>query len=326
LLWLSETDVKSVLDPGLLVAGIENVFTEYGRGNAVNPRETRIDDYDLPANFVAFPAYLPTIHSYAVKVLAGNDRNPERGLPFIHAVIVLLDTQTGEIQAIMEARYLTACRTAATSAVATKFLAKPDATCLGILGTGIQGRLHLEVLPLTRAFHTVRVGSPSGGTDRARAMAREADAVFGGTPRVVACSSVTEVVRGADVLVTATNSRVPLFEDDLVAGDCHINVVGCFRPCAMEIPPRLMSRARTVVADQVERFQGHWEGDAKLEFDRRVLDSVTSLAEAIVQGQGATRRGGLSLFMSEGMAMEDAVAAQLVYERAIEAGVGQRLT
>jgi ornithine cyclodeaminase/alanine dehydrogenase-like protein (mu-crystallin family) len=326
LLWLSETDVKSVLDPGLLVAGIEKVFTEYGRGKAVNPKETRIDDYDLPANFVAFPAYLPTMHTYAVKVLAGNDRNPARGMPFIHAVVVLLAAETGEILAVMEARYLTACRTAATSAVATKVLAKPDATCLGILGTGIQGRLHLEVVPLTRAFHTVQVCSPSGGTDRAKAMAEEAGAKFGGKPRVVACRSVVDVVRKADVLITATNSRVPLFEDDLVVRDCHVNVVGCFRPGAMEIPPRLMSRARSVVADQVQRFQGHWESEANLEFDRHVLDSVTSLAEAVTHDQTNPHPGGLSLFMSEGMAMEDAVAARLVYERAIEAGVGQRLT
>ena len=325
MLWLSESDVESVLDPGLLVTGIEEVFTLYGRGKAVNPRETRIDDYDLPANFVAFPAYIPTMHSFAVKVLAGNDRNPERGLPFIHAVIVLLDTKTGVALAIMEARYLTACRTAATSAVATKFLAKPDATRLGILGTGIQGRLHLEVLPLTRAFDTVHICSPSGGTNRAEAMAEKADTAFGGRPRVVACGSVADVVRGAGVLVTATNARVPLFEDDLIVGDCHVNVIGCFRPGAMEIPPQLMSRARSVVADQVERFRDHWGSEATLEFDRRALNVVTSLAEAIARDRTKPAPGGLSLFMSEGMAMEDAIAARLVYERAIEAGVGQKL-
>ena len=307
MLWLSEADVESVLDPRLLVAGIEEVFTEYGRGTVVNPRETRIDDYDLPANFVAFPAYVPTMGTYAVKVLAGNDRNPARGLPFIHAVVVLLDTDTGEILAVMEARYLTACRTAATSAVATGVLAKPDATCLGILGTGIQGRLHLRVLPLARAFRTVRICSPSGAHERVEAMAEEAGARFGAELRVIACHSVADVVREADVLTTATNSRVPLFENDLLAGDCHVNVVGGFRPGATEIPPRLMSRARTVVSDHAPRFRGHWQGDANPGFDRRVLDSVTSLAEVLATDDPTLEARGISLFISEGLAMEDAV-------------------
>jgi ornithine cyclodeaminase/alanine dehydrogenase-like protein (mu-crystallin family) len=325
-LWLNARDVRELMDLPALVGAIREVFVQYGRGKVASPPEPRIAAEELGSEFAAFSSYVPGVGGYAVKVLARNLTNPERGLPFIYALVTLVRPETGEPLAVMDGAELTGFRTAATSAVATDALARRDAKVLGILGTGLQARMHLAALPIVRAFESVLICSPSGARERAEALAAQAPSSMHG--RVEAVDAVDEVVRQADVLVTTTIAQTPLFKAALVPPGAHVVVIGPFKPFGSEIEPAICSRARYVVSDRASRFVNYWTNarPGELQIEPAVLERVLDLAD-VLDGRAPVERrpDDITLFDSIGMAMEDTVAAKLVYERAIATGRGQRL-
>src|SRR5439155_15668019 len=145
--------------------------------------------------------------------------NAERGIPTHMATIFLVDPQTGTPLAIMDGRLITEMRTVAVSAVATKLLAPPDAKVLAILGSGVQAHSHVEALRLVRNFEEIRVWSPN--REHAERFAKE----IGGT-----ATSAEKAVRGADVVVTATNSKAPVLKGAWLKPGCHVNAIGACRP------------------------------------------------------------------------------------------------
>jgi ornithine cyclodeaminase/alanine dehydrogenase-like protein (mu-crystallin family) len=234
-LFLSESDVEAALEPRALVAALSQAFVDLARDKAVNPRELRIDDHERRANFVAFPAYAPTLGAYAVKVLSGHHGNPPRGLPFIHAVVVLIDPADGRIVAVMAARGLTAMRTAATSALATKLLARPGSSRLAVIGTGVQARAHLMLFARVIDIAQITVCSSSGASDRARRLADEVGAAL--NRQVHTTAAIADAVAAADIVVTCTHAPEPLFGPEVLAHDAHLSVVGGFRPGDTEVAP-----------------------------------------------------------------------------------------
>jgi len=317
MLWLCERDVRRLIDRDALIAAVADAFRDLARGAVVNPPQTRIDDVARRSNFVAFPSYIADRGIYAVKVLGASERNPGDGLPFIHAVNVLVDAEHARPVAIIDAGFLTGCRTAATSAVALQMLRPGRGGTLGLLGTGLQARAHLEFLPRVRQFARILVCSPSGVRARAETLAAQA-----GAP-VEAASSVADVLAQSDVVLTATHAGTPLFAAEAVRPECCVLVVGKFRPGATEVPPGLVARAGTVVVDQPARFLSHWQERDGDGLPADALARIRSLGDILVAGTAPA--AGLSVFFSEGMAMEDAVASQLIYDRAVAAGLGARL-
>jgi ornithine cyclodeaminase/alanine dehydrogenase-like protein (mu-crystallin family) len=316
MLWIPERDVRRAVEPDRLIAAIAEAFIALARGEIVNPPQTRIDDAARASNYVAFPAYLPGRNAYAVKVLGANERNPARGLPFIHALNVLLDAEEARPVAIIESGYLTGCRTAATSAVALRALGGDGGT-LGVLGTGLQARLHLEFLPRVRRFDRLLVCSPSGAHERAAALA----ASLGAAP----ATSVDELVAASDVLVTATNAARPLFAAAQLRDGARVLVVGKFRPGATEVPVELTERVATLLIDQPARFLAHWRRGAASDLSPAALARIAVLGELLAAPPSHPAARCPCLFISEGMAMEDAVASLLVHERALELGLGTHL-
>jgi alanine dehydrogenase len=193
-------------------------------------------------------------------------------------------------------------RTAAVSAVATKLLAKADASVLALIGAGVQARSHLQALRLVRDFREVRVYSPRS----AAAFAHE----FG----ITAAASAEDAVRGADVIVTATTSQTPVLNGAWLSPGAHINAVGAPRPDWRELDDELLRRARIVVdsraAAPVESGDVIAAGHIEAELGEVVSGTVP----------GRTSPEEITLFKSLGMAVEDIVAADLVYRRAIAAG------
>src|SRR5262249_42348498 len=158
-----------------------------------------------------------------------------QGPPSPHAMILLFRPETGEPLATMDGRLITEMRTAAGSAVATRLLARPEAAVLGILGSGVQARSHLEAMRLVRTFREVRVWSPPNAT----ALAKE----FG----IRAAASAEEAVRGADVVVVATTSQTPVLSGAWLAPGAHINAVGAPRPTWRELDDDALGKAKLYV-------------------------------------------------------------------------------
>ena len=207
--------------------------------------------------------------------------------------------ETGTPLAIMDGRLITEMRTAAVSAAATKLLASPDSKILAILGSGVQARSHVEALRLVRQFEEIRVWSPT--KEHAKQFAEE----IGGT-----AMSAEEAVRGADVVVTVTNSKTPVLKGSWLKPGCHVNAIGACRPDWRELDDEAM--ANIVFVDSREGAMKE-SGDLILSGAKIYAE----LGEALA-GKVPSRADETTIFKSLGMAVEDIAAAMLVYRAVTE--------
>ena len=195
---LDEAAVDRLLRMEEVIPAMERALADFSSGKAVQPVRTVLPVAEHKGFLGLMPAYTGT--ALGTKLVAFYPHNTD--VPTHHATILLFKPETGEPLVTMDGRLITEVRTAAVSAVATEFLARPDATVLAIIGSGVQARSHLEALRLVRDFREVRVWSPR----RAAAFAEEHG--------VRAAAAAEEAVRGADVVVTATTSPTPVLSGE----------------------------------------------------------------------------------------------------------------
>src|SRR5215211_4507871 len=204
---LDEAAVSRLLRMEDVIPTMEHAFADFSSGKVVQPVRVMVPVAEHEGFLGLMPAYTGT--SLGVKLVAFYPQN--QGVPTHHATILLFKPETGEPLVSMDGRLITEVRTAAVSAVATKYLAQPDASVLAIIGSGVQARSHLEALSLVRRFEDVRVWSPRHAED----FARQFDGVR-------ATSSAEEAVRGADV-VAVTTSKTPVLFGEWLSPGVHIN-------------------------------------------------------------------------------------------------------
>jgi thiomorpholine-carboxylate dehydrogenase len=295
LLFLNEDQVRKHLRMAGLIPAMEKALIEFSAGKVTQPVRSVIK-VDPPGGFLGLmPALTPD--GLGLKAVTFYPSNAERGIPTHMATIFLVDRETGTPLAIMDGRLITEMRTAAVSAAATKLLASPDANILAILGSGVQARSHAEALRLVRNFEEIRVWSPT--REHAERFAKEIGAK---------ATSAEEAVRGADVIVTATNSKMPVLKGSWLKPGCHVNAVGACRPDWRELDDEAMGN---VV------FVDSREGARKESGDIILSDSkmYAELGEALA-GKVPPRGDETTIFKSLGMAVEDIAATLLVYRSA----------
>jgi ornithine cyclodeaminase len=267
------------------------------------------------------PAALASPNAVGAKLVTVYPGNHAKHLPSHLATIVLLDAETGGLVALMDGRYITEARTGAVSAVSVKHLARPDAGVLALIGSGVQARSHLEAIRCVRTLTDVRVWSPTPA--HAASFAREMTTETGLPIR--AMSDASAAVRGADIVVLATGSRVPVISDEDVADGAHICGVGACRPDQREMPTRLIARAKVYVDARVGAMAE--AGDILLPMKEGAIreDHIAGELGEVVLGKAAGRpsNSAVTVFKSLGMAVEDVVTAALVAERAQAAGLGR---
>lgn len=312
-LWLTESDVHSSLPMSDLIPAMERALSGFSAGRVVQPVRVAFE-YRPAAYFGLMPAYDPDSELVGAKLLTFIPSNLEHGVPTHQALIALFHPERGELLAVVDGRYITEARTAAVSAVSARYLAREDARTLALIGSGVQAQSHLEALALVREFTEIRAWSPT----RARLEAFAAQA----GPRVHAAASPEEAVRGADVVVLATNSRTPVIEDAWVAAGAHVIAVGACRPNHQEAPAALLKRALLVVDSRAA---------AVVEAGDVILSGMQEQFHAelgeIVTGARPGRTGAaqVTLFKSLGLAIEDVVSAGLAYRRALAGGRGTQV-
>jgi len=292
-LFLDEDHVRRHLPMSELIPAMEKALIEFSAGKVTQPVRSVIN-VDPPGGFLGLmPAH--TTEGLGLKAVTFYPSNSERGIPTHMATIFLMNPETGAPLAIMDGRLITEMRTAAVSAAATKLLAPPEAKILAILGSGVQARSHFEALRLIRGFKEIRVWSPTA--DRAQQFATQ----LGGT-----ATSAEEAVRGADVIVTATNSTTPVLKGAWLKPGCHVNAIGACRPDWRELDDVAMKKS-VVFVDSREGAMKE-SGDVILSGD----EVYAELGEALA-GKVPARANETTIFKSLGMAVEDIAAAMLVY-------------
>ena len=318
---LSEQDVRIVLSMRDLIDAMESALARFSSREVTQPLRSVIE-VGLQKAFVGvMPAFISEPAALGTKVVSVFGSNAAVGLPTHLATIVLLDPMTGELLAIMDGRFITEARTAAVSAVATKHLARADASRLAIVGSGVQARSHLEAIAMVRPLHDIRVWSPS--QDHRAAFAREM------RPRVNApiavAASARDAVDGADLIVLATASREPVVRSEWIAQGAHICAVGACRPDQREMETELVRRGRVFV-DSREGALAE-AGDIVIPLKSGAFNETHlsgELGEVVVGTvTGRTSPTDVTIFKSLGMAVEDVAAAHLAYIKAAERGLGR---
>jgi ornithine cyclodeaminase/alanine dehydrogenase-like protein (mu-crystallin family) len=296
-LFLNEEQVREHLRMIDLIPAMEKALIDFSAGRVTQPVRSIIS-IDPPGGFLGLmPALTPD--GLGLKAVTFYPSNIERGIATHMATIFLVDPQTGTPLAIMDGRLITEMRTAAVSAAATKLLASPDAKVLAILGSGVQARSHVEALRIVRAFEEIRVWSPT--KEHADQFASEISAT---------AMSAEKAVRGADVVVTVTNSKEPVLQGSWLKPGCHVNAVGACRPDWRELDDEVMSNVILVDSREAALKES---GDVILSGAKIYAE----LGEALT-GKITTRTNETTIFKSLGMAVEDITAATLVYRSAIQ--------
>ena len=292
---LDEPAVQQRLRYQDLIPAIADALAALSAGRVVQPVRAVLPVAPHHGFFAVMPAYAGALGAKLVTFYPQNV-----GIHTHHAVIVLFKAETGEPLAMMDGRLITEMRTAAASAVATQRLARPDASVLAVLGSGVQARSHLAALRLVRSFTDVRVWSP-----------RNAPA-FAQRHGVKAVASAADAVRGADVVVVATSATIPLLQGRWLSQGAHVNAVGATRPDWRELDDDLVTTARVFVDSR----------EAALRESGDVIAAGSEVTEigAVVAGVHPGRRTPeeVTLFKSVGVAVEDVVAAALVLQRRTE--------
>jgi ornithine cyclodeaminase len=319
-LFLGHDDVVAALPPDRCAEAMAEVLTAHARGDAHFP----LRSIARPPGANGFIGLMPGWRgahgdieaAFALKAIILVPSNPSRGLDAHQGLVMLFDGETGIPTAILDASAVTAIRTAAVTAVATRALAREDARVLAILGGGVQARSHLKALDW---LESVRVYAPT---------AEHAAAVADLDPRASAAASAEEAVRDADVVVTATSSREPVFEHAWLKRGAHVNAVGASQPTAWEIEVETVSAA-ALFCDSRESLRNE-AGEFILAIKEGAIpgeEHVRAELGEVLAGLKPGRRSDseLTLFRSLGVAIEDLAAAQVAVAAAREHGIGTRV-
>jgi ornithine cyclodeaminase/alanine dehydrogenase-like protein (mu-crystallin family) len=315
MLVLNQEEVERLLDMEGCISAMEGALAALARGEVHVPLRMVVRPGEEPSLLGLMPAHRAGDNPlYSLKTVAVFPDNPRRGLDAHQGTVTLFDGETGQVRVLMNASAITAIRTAAVSAVATKLLAREDARVLGILGAGVQARTHLEALRLVRDLDTVRIYSPTAA--HAEALADEAGAE--------AVGSAEEAVRGADVVVTATNSVDPVLRREWLTPGVHVNVIGGRPPQMREIDVPTVADSGFYVDRRESAEAEAWDYRDAVDAGAIGADHIRGDIGEVLIGAAPGRRSDdeLTVFRSLGLAVEDLAAAEYVVRRARAEGVG----
>jgi alanine dehydrogenase len=319
---VSRQEIETLISMREVIAVMEEVFAALARGEALVPERTVLSLPGTENSILFMPGYLAKSGAIGIKAVSVFPTNAARGAATISAQILLCDSESGGTKAVLEGGTITALRTAATTAVATKYLARGNAESLGIFGAGVQARSqiesHLEVRPLKR----VLIYDPN--KERAAALVQHVQSLRGSECKCAIAENPAEVVANSDIIVTATTARTPVFAGQSVKEGTHINAIGSFRPDVREVDDATVTRSRIFV-DSYEHALKE-AGDLIIPMNSGIVrkeDIKAELGELILgRKKGRERADEITFFKSVGLAVQDIAVAEVVYRKARERDVG----
>jgi ornithine cyclodeaminase/alanine dehydrogenase-like protein (mu-crystallin family) len=324
MLLLTAEDVRKALPMHEAIEAMKNAYASLSKGTAVVPLRTRLPIPNSEALSLFMPAY---VHSQegdalAIKVVSLFPANPTRGLAYIQAAVLVFDPETGRAIALLEGSSLTAIRTGAAGGAAIDLLARPDSKVAAIFGAGAQGRTQLEAACTARKIETAFIYDAD--PDKAQAFATEMNGQGLITRDIRVARSAQEAVETADIICTATTSLRPVFHDKDVRAGTHISAVGSYRPDMQEVPAETLERAKVFVDSRSAVLEE--AGDLIQPMHARLFDEshiCGELGEVIVgRIPGRQSQNEITYFKSVGIAVQDAMAAQVALNNARKMKIG----
>ena len=322
-LLLTKSDVMNVLDMKSTMVIVEKAFAELQGGSAMMPQRTpiRIEDHHGLALFM--PAFIADMGALGAKIVTIYPDNPAKyDLPTVLGVIILLDMKTGAPVAMMDGGFLTAMRTGSVSGIATRYMANPAAKIGAIIGSGVQAKTQVWAMCEAHKFDKILVFSIDP-PEKIDAFCDEMHAKHGITFERAASGEAA--AREADVLTLATSAAEPIIDYDWLKKGCHINGIGSHAPHMRELDEKTVCNAR-IIADQKEACLAE-SGDFIIPMNEGKWNESMIAGDlgAVVTGEvkGRTSPDEITLFKSNGLAIQDMSTAWAVYTKAKEMGVGR---
>jgi ornithine cyclodeaminase/alanine dehydrogenase-like protein (mu-crystallin family) len=325
-IFINEKDIARMHETGLVtmddyIAAVEAAYTDQGRGDFdILPRTNFTVDVPgrrRPGSLKIGGGCLKGVRVMGASLYSG-------GYGGMNLWVTLYDCDSGKVLAILHGSVIGKMKTGATSAMAAKHLSRPDAHTVGMLGSASQARTQLLGLARVRDIRRLRVHSPN--RDNREAFARWArEAVPGLDARAV--DTAEEAVRGADIVVTITNSKQPVLKAEWIAPGAHCNIVGAHYPDAREIDTETLRRGRVIVDDLDQAFNEKGEILIPVAAGEITRDHVKGCIGDVLAGRvpGRTRMDEITLFLSGGTSLEYLGTSAMLHQKAHAAGIGQVL-
>jgi ornithine cyclodeaminase/alanine dehydrogenase-like protein (mu-crystallin family) len=334
---LSADDVRRVLPVHECIEVMREAFVALAEGRATVPVRTALTVSDRDDRLLLMPAVMQRAGGesadawFGAKVLSVVPGNGAKGRDSHQGVIVLFEGEYGSVVAMVEAGAVTAIRTAAVSAVATQALARADACCLALIGSGVQAASHLAAMAAIRPLREVRVWSPD--RERCAAFVQRATDEFGVNKEtgqriaISAAARARDAVAEADIICVVSGATTPVIESSWIRAGTHINAVGAHRPRERELDSATIQRARVFVDHLPSAMEE--AGDILIPLGENAIDrahvlgDLTSLVTNRVPGR--MEPNDVTIFKSVGLAIEDIAAATHAYRRALASSAGARV-
>ncbi len=312
-LFLSRNDTKDLLNIADVIRVVEDVFKSFEQGRASMPPKAYLAVEH--GDFRAMPAAIPG--AAGLKWVNSHPNNPSRDLPTVMAILVYNDPETGYPLAIMDATEITAYRTAATSAIASKYLARPDSNVLGIIGAGRQAYMHILAHAEIFKLKLIKIFDKSISAS---------DKLIHSLPDYPIKKSSPEDTAASDILCTLTPSREPVVKSKWIIPGTHINAIGADAAGKEELDPAILKESMVVV-DDIRQARAAGEINVPIAKNLFTVDEVYATIGELIAGnkRGRTDSNLISIFDSTGIAIEDIATARLVYKKAVDSGSGMSI-
>jgi ornithine cyclodeaminase len=321
ILILDNEQIRELLSMKDCIELMADALSALARGEVYQPLRTIVRPPEANGLLGLMPAYRTGNHgAFGLKAICVFPGNPSKGKDAHQGAVMLFNRDSGELMALMNASEITAIRTAAVSAVATRALAREDAQELAIIGAGVQARTHLLALDAVRSIKATRVACRN--IEHAQELVHEMQPRFSFT--IEAVKTNEEAVRNADLIVTATSSQEPVINKEWISPGAHVNAIGTHSPGSREIDSATMAAARIFV-DRRESALNE-AGDYLLAAKDGLVNADSIIAEIgellIGSKPGRSSADEITLFKSLGLAIEDVACAEYLYNKALSANSG----
>jgi len=323
LLILRKSDIEKAISMDEAISAMETAFIKFSEGNTKIPLRTVINVEDK-GDAIFMPGYVEGL-GVAVKLVSVFPGNLEIGKPTINSVILLEDQNTGEVLALMDGGCITALRTGAASGLATKYLARTDSKSVAVIGAGVQAKTQLWAVCSVRDIQEARIFDLND--DRKKRYIEEMSEKFPYI-RFAGVSNTDEAVKGADIIITATTSKKPVFSAENVSKGAHINAMGAYTPEMQELPEKVLKMADKIVVDSREAVLKE-AGDLIIPIrkgifsEKQIYGELGEVASGIIPGRQTDKE--ITLFKTVGIAAEDVACAAKIYENALLMGLGEEI-
>lgn len=308
-LFISENQVKKLISLQEAISLVEKAFKEKGLNKVQMPAKSYLYFQKFNGDLRTMPCYFERLNISGVKIVNAHPDNYKKNFPSVGATLILVNPKNGFPYCIMQANYLTALRTAAASAVATKYLALKNLTSLALIGAGYQAKFQVlamkEVLPLKEVFVY----------DKNKNASLKLKQQLKNIVQINICENVKDTVLNQKLITTVTSSHKPLIKKKWVSDGAHINAIGADAPYKQELDENILLAAKIFLDDWE---QGCHSGEVNVALRRNIITkkNITGeIAEVVLKKRGRTNAEEITIFDSTGLALEDVICGDYVYKK-----------